>query len=88
MNSSIILVKNDSEVYVSSKFIYSVDVYKIWKKRAYLLSSAFYACVKPLDIKKLTLQVKKKGYILQRFVELKGAPKEYLISKNYKVKKL
>ena len=84
MSSQVVFVKGNSQIRVTSKFIYSVDVYKIWKKGAYLLSSKYYACSNVLNLKKIPAMVKKKGYTIQRFTMLEGAPKEYLIAKGYK----
>ena len=88
MSSQTVFVKGDHELRVSQRFIYNIDVYKIWKNGACLLSSNYYACPQPLDSKKIPTTVKKKGYIIQRFVELEGAPKDYLINKGYKLKKV
>lgn len=84
MSSQAIFVKGDAQIRVTRKFIYSVDVYKIWKNGACLLSSKYYACSNVLNLKKIPVMVKKKGYTIQRFVMLEGAPKEYLIAKGYK----
>lgn len=84
MSSQAIFVKGNDQIRITRKFIYSVDVYKIWKKGACLLSSKYYACSNVLNLKKIPVMVKKKGYTIQRFVVLEGAPKEYLIAKGYK----
>lgn len=84
MSSQVIFVKDNAQIQVTRKFVYSVDVYKIWKKGACLLSSKYYACSNVLNLKKIPVIVKKKGYTIQRFITLEGAPKEYLIAKGYK----
>ena len=88
MSSQTVFVKGDHELRVSQRFVYSIDVYRIWKKGACLLSSNYYASPKPLDSKKIPIIVRKKGYVIQRFIELEGAPKDYLINKGYKLKKV
>lgn len=88
MSSQVIFVKGDHKLRVSQRFVYSIDVYRILKKGACLLSSKYYASPKPLDSKKIPTIVKKKGYVIQRFIELEGAPKDYLINKGYKLKKV
>ena len=88
MSLPIVFVKGDNQVRVTNKFIYSIDVYKIWRKGACLLSSNYYACSNILNVKKIQVMVKKKGYTIQRFIVLEGAPKEYLIAKGYKQLKL
>lgn len=88
MSSQTVFVKGDHELRVSQRFVYSIDVYRIWKKGACLLSSKYYASPKPLDSKKIPTIVRKKGYVIQRFIELDGAPKNYLINKGYKLKKV
>ena len=88
MSSQIIFVKGDHELRISQRFVYSIDVYRIWKKGACLLSSNYYASPQPLDSKKIPTIIKKNGYIIQRFIQLEGAPKDYLINKGYKLKKL
>ena len=88
MSLQIIFVKGDHELRISQRFVYSIDVYRIWKKGACLLSSNYYASPQPLDSKKIPTIIKKKGYIIQRFIQLEGAPKDYLINKGYKLKKV
>lgn len=81
-------IKKDQTVRVSPKFIYCSSVYRIWKKGASLIEETHYASNSPLDSKKIETVVKKNGYIIQRFLELEGAPEEYLINQGFKVKKL
>lgn len=88
MSSSIIYIKDKQEVRVSSKFIYCISVYKIWKNGASLIDEKYYACNNPLLLSKIYRIAKKKDYTLQRFVDLEGAPEDYLINKGYKIKRI
>lgn len=88
MSSQIIFVKGDHELRASSKFIYNIDVYKIWKTGACLISSKYYASTNPWNLKKIPTVLRKKDYIIQRCIDLESAPKEYLINKGYKLKKV
>lgn len=87
MNDPIVYVKNNQEVQVSVKFIYSCDIYKIWSKGACLLDQTYYATINPLKIKTPNV-LKKSGYVIRRFINLESAPEEYLIRKGYKLKNL
>ena len=84
MSSQIVFVKSNAQIRVTNKFIYSVDVYKIWAKGACLLEERYYASNNPITFKKIPTNVKKNGYRIQRFIELEGAPENYLIAKGYK----
>lgn len=87
MNNPIVYVKDNQEVQVSAKFIYSCDIYKIWNKGACLLDQKYYATTIPLKLK-ISNVLKKSGYVIRRFINLESAPEEYLIRKGYKLKNL
>ena len=87
MSSPTIYVKNNQEVSVSPKFVYCSSVYKIWKRGASLLEE-YYASNTPLILSKSNRKITKKGYIIQRFLDLESAPADYLINNGYKLKKL
>lgn len=74
------------ELSVSSKFIYCISVYIIWKTGASLIDEEYYSCPKPLNYKKIQRTLKTKEYVLQRFISLKSAPRDYLINNGYKIK--
>lgn len=86
MNSPKVYIKDRSEIVVSPKFVYCVSTYKIWKQGACLMDEKYYASKQPLNLKKIPTILKKKGYTIQRFIELESAPEEYLIDKGYKQK--
>lgn len=76
--------KNDEYIQVKDKFIYCSSIYKIYKKRVELISETYYALNKIIKLKKKDFYLKKKDYILYRFIDLVGAPLEYLLNNNYK----
>jgi hypothetical protein len=77
-------IKNKQEVGVSPKFVYYSSVYKIWKNGACLLNDKWYASENPINLKAVKGKIKKKDYSIQRFIELKSAPEDYLISHGYR----
>lgn len=86
MSSRKIYEKDKQEVSVYHKFIYCSSVYKIWKQGACILDEKYYVCSKPLNLKKIPKMIKKKGYTIQRYIQLESAPEDYLITKGYKLK--
>ena len=78
--------KDNQEVNVYRKFIYCSSVYKLWKQGACILDEKHYVCSKPLNLKKIPKIIKKKGYTIQRYIQLESAPEDYLIKKGYKLK--
>ena len=87
----LVYVKKNQELLVSPKFVYYSSIYKFWKEGAsscvLLIKEKYYASKTPIDLKKVSKKLKHKDYTIQRFIELKGAPEDYLISKGYKLKK-
>ena len=81
-------IKGDHTLRVSKKFIYCSSIYKIWARGACLLEEKYYASNNPINFKKVPTNIKKNGYRIQRFIELEGAPENYLIAKGYKLLKL
>lgn len=77
-------IKGDHILRVSKKFIYCSSIYKIWNRGACLLEEKYYASNNPINFKNIPTNVKKNGYRIQRFIELEGAPENYLIAKGYK----
>lgn len=71
-------------------FLYEVSVYKITKNMACILSSKFYKSDKLLKIKN-TVECKKfKDHSIVRYVDLLGAPMEFIQENNlpiYELKK-
>lgn len=82
-----IYVKDGHEICVTSAFIYSSTIYKIWKNGASLVEEKSYSCNRPLNLDKIKI-ARKKDYILQQCFELESAPEYYLINKGYKIKNL
>lgn len=83
-----VYVKDKDEVTTSSKFVYSISVYKFWKQGVSLLDDRHYICNTPLDLKQIPTLLKKKDYSIRRFITLEGAPEDYLIQKGYKQKQV
>ena len=79
-----IYLKNNEYVQDTNSFVYCISVYKIFQKRAELVSEKYYSSKNVLKFKKKDLKLKKKDYILHRYVDLIGAPLEYLLNNNYK----
>lgn len=88
MNSPRIYIKKDHTCMASDKFMYSDEIYRIEKNRAYLIQEKYYTSSKTLNVKVIPVLKKFNGCIIQRFFELIGAPEEYLINNGYKYKKL
>ena len=49
-------IKNNHEVSVSSKFVYCISIYKLWKQGACLMDEKYYASQNPLDLKKIQMK--------------------------------
>lgn len=81
-----IYIKNNQEVYVHPKFVYHSSVYRIWKLGASIIDDKYYISCTPLNLKKIKKNLKKKGYTIQRYIDLEGAPEEYLITQGFKKK--
>lgn len=77
--------KNGEQIIAHDKFIYCSTVYKIWSWGASLLEEKYYSSDNPITFKKKDLVLKQKDYRIQRFIDLKFAPEEFLKSKNYKL---
>lgn len=71
---------------MNPKFIYCSTVYKFWKHGASLMDEKYYASDKPLDTKKVSSVIKKKNYEIRRFINLEGAPEDYLLDNGYNLK--
>jgi hypothetical protein len=56
----------------------------MWRYGASLMDETYYTSNKPLNISKIPKLLKKKDYVIQRFINLEGAPEEYLINEGYK----
>jgi hypothetical protein len=56
----------------------------MWRYGASLMDETYYTSNKPLNVKKIPKLLKKKDYVIQRFINLEGAPEEYLINEGYK----
>lgn len=83
-----IYIKDNQEVRVSTKFVYCSSVYRLWKQGACLIDEVYYASNQPLDLKKIPLKLKRRNYTIQRYIQLEGAPENYLITQGYKLKKV
>lgn len=88
MSSLEIYYKGDQFLRVSPKFVYNESVYKIWDRGAVLLKETYYVSKAPMNLKRVQTSIIKEGFRIQRFIELESAPKEYLINKGYKRKKV
>lgn len=86
MNGQKIYVKNREEIFVFPKFVYCSTIYKMWRFGASLLNEQYYTCDRPLDLNKITSKIKKKDYVIQKFIKLEGAPENYLINNGYRLK--
>ena len=86
MIKQVIYIKDAHEIPATPKFVYCSSVYKIWKRGACLINEQYYTSNKPLNLNKIQYILRKKDYIIQRFIELESAPEEYLINLGYKLK--
>lgn len=87
MNQRIVYIKDAHEITVAPKFVYCASTYRFWNTGASLIDEKYYVSLRPMNFKKVISKIKKKEYTIQRFIELKSAPQEYLITKGYKKKK-
>lgn len=83
--SQIAYEKDKNIVYVNHKFVYHSEIYLIWSWGASLLDEKYYSSNKPITLKKKNQKLKKKNYIIYRFLTLEFAPEEYLINNGYKI---
>ena len=79
--------KDNQRVVVHNTFIYSSEIYMLWKGGASLIETKYFQSKDPIKISKNKLKVKKKKYTLFRFLELKFAPEEYCRNNGYKLSK-
>lgn len=72
-------------LYISSRFIYEVSLYRITKSGAALIKSQYYASDVPIDEKKLQDKFVKldADTTLAKFIDWLAAPKDYLLKHNY-----
>lgn len=77
--------KDNQRVVVHNTFIYSSEIYMLWKGGASLIETKYFESKDPIKISKNKLKVKKKKYTLFRFLELKFAPEEYLKNNKFKL---
>lgn len=68
---------------VSNKFIYNVEVYKIYKNGFNLVSSSCISIIDNTNIKLSTISKSDSGETIVKNFELIGAPEDYLIQNNY-----
>lgn len=77
-------VKGNITLFEAPYFIYKLENYAIWKNGASLIDTKYCSSKQLLNERKLkNLTIKKGNYIIQRFIDLICAPKEYLINNNY-----
>lgn len=62
----------------SSKFIYEISTYRIYKSRVEYCDSKLYASETPLEIKNPIKYTKTTDYILGVFVDWIAAPEDYI----------
>ena len=70
-------------LYISSRFIYEVSLYKITKSGAALLKSQYYASDKPIANTKTSIAKLDKDTTLVKYIDWLAAPKDYLVEHNY-----
>lgn len=83
-----IYTKQNQEVYVAPKFIYISNVYKLWRGGACMIKEEHYTSNEPLNFSQVPNIMKRGEFIIQRCIELEGAPEKYLITKGFKLKKI
>lgn len=73
-------------LYISSRFIYEVSLYRITRSRAALVKSQYYASDVPIDESKLQDKFVKldADTTLAKFIDWLAAPKDYLVEHNYR----
>lgn len=75
-----------STLYLSSRFIYEVSLYRITRSGAALVKSQYYASDVPIDESKLQDKFVKldADTTLAKFIDWLAAPKDYLVEHNYR----
>lgn len=81
-----ILHKNDLFVRVHDKFVYHIDVYLCWKNGCTLYNEHDITTDKPIKITKKLLcnKTKKDKLWFVRYIDLLGAPENYLINNGFR----
>lgn len=77
--------KDNNIVYISDKFIYLEELYLIWSWGASSLGEKYYSSSKPISLKLKNKKLKRKDYLIYRFLTLKFAPEEFLVKNGYKL---
>lgn len=67
-----------SQIELLHQYLYEITVYAIGKDRAELIVSKFLTSKTPLKIKKPIKVEKRKGYIIEKSIQLLGAPQEFI----------
>ena len=88
MGETKIYTKQNQEVYTAPKFIYISNVYKLWKGGACMIKEEYYTSTNPINFTQVPCIIKRGEFIIQRCIELEGAPEKYLITKGFKLKKI
>lgn len=72
-------------LYLSSRFIYEVTLYRITRSGAALMGSQYYASDVPIDESKLQDKFVKldADTTLAKFIDWLAAPRDYLVEHNY-----
>jgi hypothetical protein len=78
-------IKDDQVLEEADQFIYEEDIYLGFPDRWELYRSKLYASKKPIYRPNSRVPSENHGYQVQRYWELIGAPKKYLIEEGFKV---
>lgn len=77
--------KNDltgSLIKPCSYYAYEICIYKYWKNGFCLLDSKYIKSDRPLNIKHSNMYSRHNGYLIEKSIELVGAPSGFIIENN------
>lgn len=70
-------------IYRAPVFVYSIDMYRIYKKYTELMYSSYKFALKPINLVNQLIYKKYKDYTISTSIDLYGAPISYLESNGY-----
>lgn len=78
----VIYVYNGETITVSPFFIYEVDLYRIAKNRANIISTRYYKSNKLLNIKDVEVVRRFDKFTIERYITLLSAPQSFIEENN------
>lgn len=73
---------SETIISVSSKFIYEVSVYRLYKGWTEFVGNKYYSSKSEIRIRSSTIYTKKKDFIVMKSIDLIGAPLSFIKTSN------